>query len=255
VIVIVLGMHCSGGSVVASLLQRHGVFMGFDDLPPAPAGTGFGSGRFENPRFRILNDRIAERQGYVFSSFRPEIPVCRAGAITRLRMRRLIRSFDERHPAWGWKDARCCITLEAWLRELERIGRLDHTRIVYCVRDPDAVVRSLTSRTGIDPATALRLWKSYNERAMSTIDAWQSATHYVRCEDLEDHPERATAALLGFVGRVAAASSAAAPSATRPPGIAAPGESEALAKAVSEMKDRISRRVRESRRGTARDVE
>jgi len=255
VIVIVVGMHCSGGSVVASLLQRHGVVMGFDDLPAAPDPTGLGAGRFENPRFRILNDRIAERQGYVFASFKPEIPVCRAGAITRLRMRRLIRSFDERHPVWGWKDARSCITLEAWLRELERIGRLEHTRIVYTVRDPDAVVRSLIDRTSVDPATALRLWKRYNERAMNTIDAWQPATHYVSYEDLEEHGDRASAALLRFVGCDADGGSAAVPTVAGFSGAATPVETEALEKAVSEMKARMSRRVRDSMRSAARESE
>jgi hypothetical protein len=200
-----------------------------------------------------LNDRIAERQGYAFASFKPEIPVCRAGAITRLRMRRLIRSFDERYAAWGWKDPRCCVTLEAWLREIERIGRLEKTRIVYTVRDPDAVARSLTERTGIDPATALRLWKSYNERALSTIDVWRPPTHYVSREDLEEHGERATAALLRFLGRPASPDPPAA--AAGLPVSAAPAEAEALARAVSKVKARISRRVRASLHGAAREAD
>jgi hypothetical protein len=229
--------------------------MGCEDLPPFAVGEGAGPGRFENPRFRILNDRIAERQGYVFASWKSEIPVCRPGAITRLRMRRLIRSFDERHDLWGFKDPRCCITLDAWLREIERVGCLEETRIIYTVRDPDAVVSAMTRRAGIDPATALRLWKSYNERAMSTIDAWQPATHYVSYDDLAEHGERATAALLRFVGRFPANgrelalyfADASAPSAAH--------EGEALAKAVTEMKSRMSRRVRESMRSAAREAD
>ena len=254
-IVIVVGTHCSGGSAVAALLQRHGVAMGFDDLPPPAAATGGGDAGFENPRFRILNDRIAERQGYVIASWKPEIPVFRPGAITRLRMRRLIRSFDERHSVWGFNDPRCCITLDAWLREIERIDRLEETRIVYTVRDPDAAVGAMTGRTGIDSATALRLWKSYNERAMSTIDAWQPATHYVSYEDLENQTDRATTALLRFVGRFPAGVPAAAPAIAAPSESVTRAEGEALAKAVTEMKSRIWRRVRESMRSEAREIE
>jgi len=254
-IVIVVGTHCSGGSAVAALLQRHGVAMGFDDLPLSTGVAGDRDASFENPRFRILNDRIAERQGYVIASWKPEIPVFRPGAITRLRMRRLIRSFDERHSVWGFKDPRCCITLDAWLREIERIDRLGETRIIYTVRDPDAAVRAMTWRTGIDSATALRLWKSYNERALSTIDAWQPATHYVSYEDLEDHADRATTALLRFIGLFPNDGPGAALAFAEPSGSVISSESEALAKAVTEMKSRMSRRVRESLRSAARETE
>ena len=149
-IVIVVGMHCSGTSAVAGLLHRHGVVMGEDDLLVPAQIHETPASLFENPRFRILNDRIAERQGYVVESWNPEIPPCRPGAITRLRMRRLIRNYEERHRVWGFEDPRSCLTLDAWLREIERVAALEDTKIVYTVRDPDAVAHSMVARNGID---------------------------------------------------------------------------------------------------------
>ena len=256
-IIIVVGMHCSGTSTVAGLLHRHGVVMGEDDfLVPGQVQENHPV-LLENPRFRILNDRIAERQGYVVQSWNPEIPPCRPGAITRLRMRRLIRNYEERHRLWGFGDPRSCLTLDAWLREIERVAALEDTKIVYTVRDPDAVAHTMMTRNGIDIATALRLWKVYNERAMKTLDAWLLPCHYLSYEDLRDHPERTTSALLRFAGvseggatfgdATGAGSSRAAIA------LRADGGGAALSEAVTEMKSRILRRVRESRRSTERD--
>ena len=256
-IIVVVGMHCSGTSTVAGLLHRHGVVMGEDELLFSSQIQGTPSTLFENPRFRILNDRIAERQGYVVESWNPEIPPCRPGAITRLRMRRLIRNCEERHRVWGFEDPRSCLTLDAWLREIERVAALEETKIVYTVRDPDAVAHSMMTRNGIDIATALRLWKAYNERAMKTIDAWLLPSHYLSYEDLRDRPERTTTALRRFVGvpEPAGGVGEAVDSASGGVVLGSPTEEDGvdLAEAVMEMKSQILRRVRESWRGTERD--
>jgi len=256
-IVIIVGMHCSGTSTVAGLLHRHGVVMGEDDLI-APARTyETPPSFFENPRFRILNDRISERQGYVVESWNPEIPPCRPGAITRLRMRRLIRNYEERHRVWGFEDPRSCLTLDAWLREIERVAALEDTKIVYTVRDPDAVAHSMVSRNSIDIPTALRLWKVYNERAMKTIDNWLLPCHYLSYEDLRERPERTTAALLRFAEvpeRAGAFGDAKGSGSVRAAlALRSDGGGAALSEAVTEMKSRILRRVRETRRSTERD--
>jgi hypothetical protein len=256
-IVIIVGMHCSGTSAVAGLLHRHGVVMVDDDLLVSAPVDGTAPPLFENPRFRILNDRIAERQGYVVESWNPEIPPCRPGAITRLRMRRLIRNYEERHRVWGFEDPRSCLTLDAWLREIERVAALEGTRIVYTVRDPDAVAHSMVTRNRVDIPTALRLWKVYNERAMKTIDAWLVPCHYLLYEDLRDRPERTTAALLRFAGVPdrAGAFGDAKDTASSPASVApgTDGGGLTLSEAVMEIKSQILRRVRRSQRDTEPD--
>jgi hypothetical protein len=246
VIVIVVGMHCSGTSNVAALLHRHGVVMGEDDplLPvdSAPAAVG----HLENARFRNLNDRMAERQGYRVLSWNPDIPAFRPGAITRLRMRRLIRNCQERFSAWGFEDPRSCLTLDSWLSEIERAKALDDTKIIHTVRDPDAVVRAMTGRAPIDSATALRLWKTYNERAMVAIDAWQVPTHFIGFEDLRDRPESTLATLHRFIGSPVPIDSDASSESVRV------GERDALREAVSRIKTRMWRRVKESQRSVER---
>lgn len=245
-IVIVVGMHCSGTSNVAALLHRQGVVMGEDDLL-LPAHTAAASvGHLGSPRFRILNDRMAERQGYRVLSWSPDIPICRPSAITRLRMRRIIRNCQDRYAAWGFEDPRTCLTLDAWLREIERIGSLDDTRIIHTVREPDAVVRAMIGRAPIDAATALRLWKTYNERAMFAIDAWQVPTHFVGFEDVRDRPERAVEALRRFIGLPD--ESTASESFPRVAVRTRAADRDALRDAVSRMKTRIWRRVAESQR-------
>jgi hypothetical protein len=246
VIVVVVGMHCSGTANVAALLHRRGVVMGEDELllPGDAAGTSVG--HLENPRFRMLNDRMAERRGYRVLSWSPDIPVCRPGAITRLRMRRLIRSCQDRHPAWGFEDPRSCLTLDAWLREIERSGVLAETRIIHTVREPEAVVRAMTGRAPIDAATALRLWKTYNERAMFAIDAWQVPTHFIGFEDVRDRPERTVRSLLRFIGLPDPEDVRDSDGGTRT------GGRDALRDSVSKMRTRMWLRVEESQRSADR---
>jgi hypothetical protein len=113
------------------------------------------------------------------------------------------------------------------------------------------------ARNLVDISTALRLWKVYNERAMKTIDAWLLPCHYLSHEDLRDRSEHTTAALLRFAGvpegggafgdaRVSVSGRAAL-------ALKADAEGAELSEAVTEMKSRILRRVRESRRSTERD--
>jgi hypothetical protein len=199
-IVIVVGMHRSGTSTVAGLLHDNGVVMGEEEVFLPRPGPENPRGFFENYRFRRTNDRIAERCGYAIDSWRPEIPPCRPGGLARLRMKRLLREYQRRYPLWGFKDPRTCLTLDGWLRALEGIPGAPAARIVFAVRDPEAVARSMVTRNGVEHAAALRLWRVYNERVLATLDAWKPPTHTVRYEDLCARPGEVTAALCRFAG-------------------------------------------------------
>ena len=76
-----------------------------------------------------------------------------------------------------------------------------------------------------------------------------------RGDDIADHSERATAAVLRFVGRFTPDESDDAVSSADSSGSVTARDREALAKAVHEMKSRMSLRVRESMRSAARETE
>ncbi len=249
--IIVVGMHRSGTSTVAGLLHQGGVCMGEDRaLLPAPSDEN-PHGFFENHRFRLLNDRIAERRGYRIKSWQPQIPPCRPRLLTRRRMRRLLREYQDRYPFWGFKDPRTCLTLGAWLEEIQRVAGPDAARVVFCARSPGAVAHSLARRDGLDVPTALRLWTLYNERALAALDAWGPPAHYLSYEELCRRPAASATALFRFAGvRPEAAASgefvdAALDRSSR--GAPAVSAADALDEAVRETTRRIECRVRACR--------
>lgn len=249
-IAVVVGMHRSGTSTVAGLLHHGGIAMGEEEVFLPRPGPENPRGFFENHRFRLHNDRMAERCGYRVKSWSTEVPVLGPGPLQRRAMERLLRRYAGRYADWGFKDPRTCLTLDPWLRALERTGLRDEARVVFVARDANAVARSLARRDATDPAEGLRLWRIYNERALSVVDAWGVAHHALRYEDLCRDPTGTAAALFRFLGRsgVPQASAAfVAPDLDRSSRAAArPGEGTPDA-AVRETARRIAGRVRASR--------
>lgn len=144
-IVIVLGMHRSGTSMVAGILHKLGVFMGdkkndrlmIGSMPEQPAGY------YEDRDFMGINQEIFTACGAGWDN--PPEP----GAIWRIVTS---GQFDEKikkniearkdYPAWGWKDPRTCLTLPIYLHVLQPIV----PKIIVVHREKGAVVRSLEKR-------------------------------------------------------------------------------------------------------------
>jgi hypothetical protein len=200
-IVVVVGMHRSGTSVLAGLLHRGGVVMGEDrafwprPLPENPAGF------YENIRFRRINDRVLQESGYRVKSWNPTIPKARAGYLTRFRTRRLLVTYQRRYADWGWKDPRTALTLGVWLRELERLGWRERVRVVHISRSAGAVAGSMVARGNTSFEAAVRLWTVYNRRALEALDANDVGRLFVTYEALCREPERIVERLAGFLGR------------------------------------------------------
>jgi hypothetical protein len=164
----VTGMHRSGTSMVARLLNVCGLDLGpeRDLLPPAfdnPAGF------WENADFVRLNDALLRARGGSW-----ERPPAMPGADGELRGRALglVGRLAGRGP-WGWKDPRCCLTLPFWRALLPGL------RVLVCVRHPPAAARSLAARGGVPYGEALALWLEYNRRVLAAVPpAGRVVTHY-----------------------------------------------------------------------------
>ncbi len=166
--IFVCGMHRSGTSVIARLLNMLGAYIG-------PEGSGLAANA-ENPKgfweradIVALNDRIlAEADARWFDPYPwlTRAALTPSGATKRAIRDRLL-DLDGHRP-WFIKDPRLCLTLGTWLPHCER------PVVVICSRDAGAVASSL-AKHGVSIAFRLRrdeadaLWETYSRSLLQAV--------------------------------------------------------------------------------------
>jgi hypothetical protein len=159
---IVLGMHRSGTSVLARLLNLMGAYFG-----PEGAGTGANpenpKGFWERRDVRNLNDHVLQSVGCDWNrvlGFDPRaLPEALAAEFAR-RASRLVLEMDAHRP-WLLKEPRLCLLLPLW-REV-----LDAPACIHIHRHPVEVAASLRARNGIPIEAGLALWERYVRDALA----------------------------------------------------------------------------------------
>jgi hypothetical protein len=176
-------MHRSGTSLVASLLQRSGCYMG-EAMLPADAYNR--AGYFEDLEFLDLNRRMlaatvpTDQAGHPDWGWTEGVDACAidAGRLDRFiaeadaliaRRRRRSTTVERSHQAastcWGWKDPRTSLLLDFWE------ARLPDARFVFAYRAPWHVADSM-QRLGAavflrHPELAYRIWHHYNRELLA----------------------------------------------------------------------------------------
>ena len=163
-VVCIAGMHRSGTSLVARLLNLCGLYLGPEaDLMPANFANP--EGYWENLRFVEINDALLRQLDARWD--RPP------AADTALEMQKqppalagsaseLIGSFKGR-PTWGWKDPRNSLTLPFWQQLIPGL------KVIICLRNPLEVAQSLAARDAFSLAAGLELWHEYHRRLLSSV--------------------------------------------------------------------------------------
>ena len=162
--IIVLGMHRSGTSCLAGLLQEAGVWFG--RVPRRSRHNGWGTR--EHEMIVRLNDEVLADSGGRWD-YPPVISIW----TDKQEMRRdslLVRMEKRARGPWGFKDPRTLLTLDFW-PEGQYIGTFRH---------PYAVARSLRQARGIGILRGLELWVEYNSKMLR---AYRDCTFPVVCFD------------------------------------------------------------------------
>ena len=139
--IVVLGMHRSGTSVVASILNRIGISMGEEFLDPDEFNQ---NGYFEDKDFLWINKGIFENANGIWYA-PPSVPEIKKGGE---KFEEAIHKtvFAKRKKAglnsWGWKDPRNCLTCWNYYPEV-----LD-ARFIVVVRRIADIKRSLNATHG-----------------------------------------------------------------------------------------------------------
>jgi sulfotransferase family protein len=191
----VVGMHRSGTSIAARVLNRLGVDLGPEQTLLDADAQDNPRGYWEQRAIVELNDALLERLGGPWT----DPPRLRPGwhrssdlDELRARARRLLDETFGPGPS-GWKDPRGSLTLPFWL-SLE-----PSLRVVVCVRHPLEVAGSWARRgPGFDARFALELWMEHTARAL--IDSGHRSRLILHHEDLFGDLDRQVDRLARFAG-------------------------------------------------------
>lgn len=160
--ILILGMHRSGTSFLARLVQALGVFIGDDLVGPQ---KGNPRGHFEaRPVLEFHQRLIAARQGPGRHAFDEGMlvqePFTEAFSEEENRLALELLEAIRRPGPWGWKEPRTCLFLQDWMQLLPSARQL----VVY--RHPLEVQQSLLRRGHWDlalfPDQAIRAYQTYN---------------------------------------------------------------------------------------------
>ena len=188
--VIITGMHRSGTSLVARLLERGGMYV----------GGSWVDRNHESIYFKRANMKITGEGYYKLHDYGWAAPKtddffrARQGYAERAATG-IASFFAERagQDVWGWKDPRNCLTLPMWL------AVYPSARVLHVVRDGRAVALSLTDRDGLHPAFALALWAQYLTRAERAMEALPDSRKLtITFERLAEAPEPTLRSLYQF---------------------------------------------------------
>ena len=161
------GMHRSGTSALARLIQGLGVDIGSNLLP---AGGGNLYGHFEETAFIHFHDNLIARSFPQRASFCEWLPLANAEIAYTDADRAEAKSIWNAHLAKGgraWKDPRTSLFLDLWTEILPE------AKLVISLRHPYQVHRSLLRRgepfLHVDYSASILGWTVYNQRILQVI--------------------------------------------------------------------------------------
>lgn len=191
----ILGMHRSGTSAIAGVLQTLGYQFGETKqaLVPTLANP---KGYWERQDVMEVNDALLAHQGCAWDQltrFNVNAWVNFHDAKLEERMQRILAELD-RLPAGFIKDPRLCLTIPVWARISQPV------LLIWVRRSPLAVARSLYARKDCSVSAGLALWEVY-EHAIQTWSQHQP-TIQVHFEAFQADPWGETQALAEALGRM-----------------------------------------------------
>jgi hypothetical protein len=196
-VICILGMHRSGTSVAARLLNLLGVDLGPEALIARPAPDN-PRGFWEHPAFKTIDDELLARLGGRWDAPPPFAAGWHASPALddqRADARRAIDLFAAA-PLWGWKSPRACLTLPFWTPLLTPAP----VSYVIATRNVLDVARSLRARDGLSLTAGAELWLTYMAGIMRHTAGRPRL--FVSYDTIIDDPAATALRLATFVGRL-----------------------------------------------------
>lgn len=183
---VILGMHRSGTSLTASILQDAGVDIGEQLAPATPTNL---KGHFEDIEFVNFHRQVLISQGLNDAGWTnfsqvsvPEQYVSLAKQLINKRTHK---------PLWGWKDPRTVLFLDFWQK------LLPNAFYIFVYRSPWETIDSLYRRNiqFVDevfyknPNLALQTWENYNQAILNFSQQYPEKSILMPLEYILNDPQ------------------------------------------------------------------
>ena len=156
---LVLGMHRSGTSAVARVINLLGADLG---APLLEAQADNSIGFWELAPIKEIHDRVLQSQGLAWDGLVPMSPQWFDSALAaeaRQEIAAVLRNNFRASSLFLVKEPQLCLLLPLWKPVLAEFGA--YPGVVLVVRDPGAVAGSLLTRNGMGRHRAMALWLRY----------------------------------------------------------------------------------------------
>ena len=183
-ILIITGMHRSGTSLTASLLQSAGVDIGSNLMAPSEGNI---QGHFEDLNVVQFHESVLEEhhlspEGWVTLEQITQIPE------TLLpKAKRIISEKRNRSGITGWKDPRGTLFLDFWQ------SQIPEAKFIFLYRAPWEVIDSLYRRGDSifqeSPCLALDTWINYNKAILSFLHRHRKQSLLFNIEEIRKDPK------------------------------------------------------------------
>lgn len=201
--IIVIGMHRSGTSLIASIMQQLGIFIGNQLDPNNEALFFLRNNEWLLHQHQATWDNIAPFQQILASN--PELIRHYASLMyERIQQDMMYRKLLTTTTAWGWKDPRNSVTLPIWAEVFPAC------RVINIERHGVDVAESLRKRgsTGVIRNTTrcstleggFSLWEEYLISSAHNIKTLQLPFLTLKFEELLIHPHQSIKKLADFCG-------------------------------------------------------
>ena len=176
-LVLVLGMHRSGTSLLTQIISKLGVYIGEED-ELGEADPSNEDGHFEFTKIKEIHDELLSHFGMKWDCTCIDRIKTDAHEVENFKSR-ISAELDylfSNHDTVAIKDPRSSYFLGIWDALLKEKGI--EPRYIYVIRKPNEVSASLHKRDGILENYGRRLWKTYNVMIQRFLLGRQSLTIY-----------------------------------------------------------------------------
>jgi hypothetical protein len=187
-------MHRSGTSAITGALEKMGVMLPQDLMPPNSDNP---KGYFEGIRVMQINDAFLSDISTNWDDTRFSVPI--AEEVIEKYLPEVIKFIEEEFSfskIFAIKDPRLCITFPLWERALKEI-EID-IKIIFPYRNPLEIARSLKLRNGFSAEKSLLLWAKYILQAEHLSRPY--SRHFVGFSEFLNNTTNELAEMANFVG-------------------------------------------------------